>query len=101
MRERKNKEKMMNCPTCKGSGKQELTVTEIGVEGRKVSKCEITCVDCKGKGEITKAQYEELEAQKNAWCSCGNPSGDVEYYELEGGYHGYDCKDCGKLLQTG
>jgi len=61
---------------------------------------ELTCPWCDGTGEMTPAQVEEKQAYIDAWCKCGNPSGQANYYQ-HGHAHGYTCADCGKIVQTG
>jgi len=95
----------MICPTCKGSGKQTIKVTTHDQDGVTESESTITCIKCKGSGEVDKAKHEaEVKAAQEFWCSCGNPSEDMEYYEfIEDGhrYHGWNCGDCGKVVQVG
>lgn len=91
----------MNCPTCEGKGKQTITARMLTEKGwHDEPPVDITCITCNGNGEITQEQADELQAMKDAWCSCGNPSGDVVPYDY-GTCHGYDCRDCGKIIQTG
>lgn len=89
------------CPACKGKGKYICETTTISVEGRTTSKDEMTCLWCRGRKTMDDEELAFYKACQNVWCKCGNPSGDVEYYEYENGSHGYNCADCGKLIQTG
>jgi len=91
----------MNCPTCDGKGKMVIKGRTLDANGwHDDPPVTIDCIDCKGEGEITKEKAKELQEMRDAWCSCGNPSGEVDYYEF-GHTHGYDCRDCGKIIQTG
>jgi hypothetical protein len=69
-----------------------------GVEKRVV---EIKCLTCDGTGNATPEQLAKLQAMNDAWCKCGNPSGEPVPYRYADGSHGYNCADCGGLLQTG
>jgi len=92
------------CPACKGSGKQVIKSVHVnfdGKGGRKTDKTEINCVFCNGEGSVDDGQLAMIKAMNEAWCTCGNPSGKVVPYNYPNGSHGYDCADCGKLLQTG
>jgi DnaJ-class molecular chaperone len=42
----------MKCPTCKGTGEVETTVTEFGKP--EVEKYKLTCHICNGRKEISK-----------------------------------------------
>lgn len=91
----------MNCPRCKGSGKMPLQVHE----GGSVRNMELTCIDCDGSGEITKAQHEQNQRAMAMWCRCGNPTGQSRFYEdgeaPDVHKHHVKCGDCGKVLQVG
>jgi DnaJ-class molecular chaperone len=91
----------MGCPTCKGKGKLTIPVTTHGEEGTRTTSFEMTCYTCNGTGTATPEQLAALEAMNAVWCRCGNPSGEPVYYEHADGSHGYNCADCGKLLQVG
>ena len=93
--------KMHECPSCKGRGKQSIKVVKSAKEGVVESVVQISCATCRGACELTQEQLNTHKRLQEAWCRCGNPSGDVEYYEFDNGAHGYDCVDCGKILQTG
>jgi hypothetical protein len=88
----------MECIACKGNGKQILTIHD-GENPLEVSM-EIDCIWCNGRGQMTQKEFEEYSYFNNAWCKCGNPSGDVSFYR-NGSSHGYTCVDCGKIIQTG
>lgn len=93
----------MKCPTCKGTGEVETTVTTFGSD--KVEKYSLTCHICHGKKEISKQEWKQIQAEAALWCDCGNPSGDVDFYN-DGEHpncskHCYTCKDCGKIVQVG
>ena len=91
----------MICPRCKGSGKMDLTVHE----GGSATAIKITCVTCDGAGEIDSFKYNLYRQEVEMWCRCGNPSGEVDFYE-DGqdpkiGMHHIKCRDCGKVIQVG
>jgi hypothetical protein len=88
---------LTQCPTCKGTGK----ITIRSVEYRSDGIVSISCIWCDGKGKQTPAEKQKQEDFNNAWCKCGNPSGEVNYYHHMNGAHGYTCADCGKIIQTG
>lgn len=64
------------------------------------------CFTCDGSGEVDRAEYEaRKKAEAEFWCSCGNPSEDVRFYD-DGEHpkcdkHCYECVDCGKIRQVG
>lgn len=98
---------MTNCPSCKGSGKINITFSTFG-SNKPPEVIAIDCSDCNGSGTLSDAQARDLESYKKfeekAWCKCGNPSGDVKYHPKGMKYcakHCYTCKDCGKLVQIG
>ena len=91
------------CPACKGKGTQTIKTTHVNFDGHggvKKSETEMTCFWCKGEKTLTDEQLAFWKSCQEVWCKCGNPSGNKNYYE-EDGSHGWDCADCGKLLQTG
>jgi DnaJ-class molecular chaperone len=88
--------RILKCVVCQGNGKQHLTAHEAG---KPDCHMDIKCVWCNGTGEMTQAQFEKKKRIDNAWCKCKEP-GDPIFYD-QGGYHGYNCSICGKLLQTG
>jgi len=88
----------MQCPECKGKGKTKGTISQAGQPDKVVA---FTCFTCKGTGDATPEQAAQHHRILNAWCKCGNPSGNMVPYSGPGGSHGYNCADCGKLLQTG
>ena len=93
----------MNCPSCKGSGKQTIRAkTYLGPgKWKNEPPVEIECLNCHGTGEVNaKEQRAREKAWKEFWCDCGNPSGETSYYR-HGSAHGYTCADCGRVLQTG
>lgn len=93
---------MNNCPSCDGTGKMKCRVHNA--DGKE-STFEMECFDCGGTGKVSAEILASIEAEKNAWCSCGNPSGEHEFYddgEDSACYkHHWNCKDCGKLWQVG
>lgn len=93
----------MKCPQCKGRSTVALTVTTCGQKGEE--KIDLPCPACKGLGSVSLAEKKIYEAQLAMWCRCGNPSGDVDFFD-DGEHpdmykHHYRCKDCGKITQVG
>jgi hypothetical protein len=98
---------MANCPTCKGTGKQNLTVKTFGADNE--TQSDINCVVCEGSGVVESsvrkqvlkalAEVEEEESQCES-----SPSGSCEpdwnsvYNCHDGGelYIDVNCKHCGK-----
>ena len=82
------------------NGKMTIKVHDFSTEECEEKSVEIDCIWCNGTGEMTPEQAAEKQAFEDSWCKCGNPSGQVNYYQ-EGHSHGYTCADCGKIVQTG
>jgi RecJ-like exonuclease len=104
------KPELTDCPRCKGSGKITLHVTTIAVGAKPAEETSrIPCRDCHGSGKVTPEEAERIrsfiEAYKEIWCRCGNPSGQVDFYDdgehPEISKHHYRCRDCGKVTQIG
>lgn len=92
----------IRCTPCGGSGKiliEAKLYTSRGMEPQ--PPVEISCIWCNGTGKLTDEQQREIADYQAGWCTCGNPSKQVNSWRLTDGSHGYDCADCGKLLQTG
>ena len=90
----------MKCKFC-NNGKVTITAAILTDNGfKEESPIEIDCIWCNGTGELTASQVQKLQDLEDAWCKCGNPSGQVSYYQ-HGHFHGYNCADCGKIVQTG
>ncbi len=94
--------KMNVCPQCKG--KKEITCT-VHESGKKDTEFTMPCVTCKGKGELTDAEYRAEIKFRKSWCQCGNKSKEVRFYDdyehPDCSKHHYRCGDCGKILQIG
>ena len=93
----------MKCPTCKGTGQVETTVTTCG--SNEIEKYDIPCHVCNGRKEISKKEWQAHKDMMNLWCDCGNPSGETTFYD-DGEHpkcskHCYVCNDCGKIVQVG
>jgi len=88
----------MECLVCKGTGKSTVTVFETN---KPEAHFETDCYWCEGTGNMSVKQAKSYLDYKNIWCKCGNPSGNAVYFQKENGYHGWNCADCGKLLQEG
>lgn len=87
----------MKCTICDGTGKQNIEVSEWGSDA--VVEVEIDCIWC-DNGEMTPEQVAEQEEYENAWCRCGNPSGQQTFVQVRHSLDVY-CADCGKLQQAG
>ena len=100
------KPKLVDCPHCKGTGKQSISFQEIG---KKAVPYEITCIMCDGKAKLSSREaqkiQDELDYEKMIWCKCGNTSGVTHYWPDGKGKlvhkHHYTCADCGKVVQIG
>ncbi len=99
--------KMVQCPTCKGSGKQTLETTTIS-PGKLTEKLsmEITCVICKGAAVVTPAVIQAIKREADLWCSCKKPDFDNITFHDDGECrdcrkHHYHCGACGKICQVG
>jgi hypothetical protein len=97
----------MICTSCNGSGKNTMGWTEI--DGNTVTRgtFEVECFDCCGTGNVTPERVAQLQAMRDAWCSCGNPSGESDFHDdvFRNGVrvikHHYTCCDCGLITQVG
>jgi hypothetical protein len=54
------------CLDCKGSGKK----TVISLSSKETITRLIECVQCSGKGTMTKAESDKYNFTKNMWCKC-------------------------------
>jgi hypothetical protein len=93
----------MICPSCKGTGKMELTIQTYGEAT--VRKSSIGCITCGESGTITKEKKAQLDAEYKMWCRCED-SDDSEFRddgECNCGVHKhhYHCVGCGKITQIG
>lgn len=90
---------MESCPRCKG--KKTINVT-FCKEGKSL---DMDCPTCDGSGGVTRKKAQEYQASVNAWCSCGNDSGETTYIpDNESSVcvkHHWICNDCGKIVQVG
>lgn len=97
----------LKCTSCKGVGKQILTVITHAIELRGSGKevAEITCIDCSGTGQITLQKAIGLRAQAESWCKCSSKK--QGYYWQRDEHRGcikaehIHCVDCGKFYQVG
>lgn len=83
----------MQCPTCKGSGKETIKTSEAGGPWRLI---QIGCIDCDGKGELTPERHARNLKQEAAWCHCGHGK---DTYHDSGDYS--TCNKCGKITYVG
>lgn len=95
---------MIKCITCHGNGTINMKSTEVSVKGTTTTMLDVTCIDCKGSGEITEEKRQEIQElrdwAKTAFCECGAASGTK--YHSEAGQTDYcTCNDCGLLTQVG
>lgn len=96
---------MTTCPTCQGTKKQTLRVTEIAARSlTKKEPVEINCVICRGTGEVTQETVQALEDAKEMWCECKGNQG--AHYIPDGRSkqvrkHHWRCNKCGKVTQIG
>lgn len=94
----------VTCPTCHGSKKNSMTQVDF-LTGKVVAEWKVDCIDCDGVGWVSAPKAKQIEAMKDAWCTCGNPSGESVYWpdntNPKCSKHCYTCKDCDKLTQVG
>lgn len=91
----------MKCPSCK-NGKNIVTAKLYTANGwQEMEPVVMDCFWCGGTGVMTDEQKRKKDLFDSAWCKCGNPSGESNYYHYPDGTHGYACADCGKITQTG
>ena len=90
----------MKCPKCE-NGKMSVKMIENGV----TTESFIKCVFCDGTGDLSKEEIQDIKDEEDEWCTCGNPSDGVDFYD-DGQHpnlhkHHYRCKDCNKIVQIG
>lgn len=97
------KRKMVNCPTCCGSGIQTITVQTFGESVK--DSFETACFDCDGDGQVTRQKILEIHTQNNIWCRCKKSYSTVfmDDGECDCGIHKhhYHCECCNKVTQIG
>ncbi len=94
----------MQCPTCKGTGRQTLTVRNLCDDDDTVEVIEITCLVCRGDRTITSHQYAEIQWSKDQWCKCGEPDGARYVPDNVSDIcdkHHWLCNACDKITQVG
>jgi hypothetical protein len=94
---------MQTCPKCKGTKKLDIKVTTYGKPGEEIKS--INCIYCNASGKLTDSEIAKLKAEEEAWCRCGNPSRQTQFWD-DGqnpvcSKHCWTCRDCGKILQVG
>jgi hypothetical protein len=100
-------ENLVNCPTCKGTGKISITFSELGSK-KPPEIILINCRDCDGAKQVTPQQAKSIirftKEYENAWCKCGNPSKRSNFHPngiKNCSKHCYTCADCKKITQIG
>lgn len=97
--------KMVQCPTCKGSGIQTIETTMRSPGKIETSSLKITCVVCKGAAVISPEAQKALQREADLWCRCGKSSDDVIFHDdgecSQCRKHHYHCGSCGKISQIG
>lgn len=62
-------------------------------------------VHCHGKGTMSQVMADQMKADQDLWCECGNPSGESIFHDdgmhPQCSKHCYTCQDCGKITQIG
>ena len=99
-----------HCPTCKGTGKQSITVNHISSSGNRKETVEIDCVICDGgihplSESEAKQELQDQEDEKALWCTCNKSKSDAIYVP-DGksrvcSKHHWICRDCRKIVQIG
>lgn len=98
--------KMVKCPTCLGTGTQEIQSTMIS-PGKPVEKSvtKIVCIICNGATVVHPRVVKALEREKALWCRCATPSDDVIFHDdfqcRDCDKHHYHCGTCQKITQVG
>lgn len=93
---------MKTCPQCNGDNTLTLTIV---IAGEPDQSSKVPCTVCHGKGEVSDSVFRQWQAEKEMWCDCDNPSGEVQYFS-DGQHadlqkHHYRCNDCGGVTQIG
>lgn len=95
---------MKTCPRCKGTGKIQIGVCEIG---KKPDFFPANCFTCQGVGTLKDSQLQKYQYEKEMWCKCGkheNPSDWVFYEDDQHSIlkkHHYRCPECDGVKQVG
>jgi len=98
------RELIMKCTECNGTGKSTITVSFYGTD-KPDDESIMPCFYCDGTGKMTQEDADNLQAEKDAWCTCPDPFKSSKYY-ADGEHpelhkHHYRCKACGKITQIG
>ncbi len=93
-----------NCPTCKGTGKQTCSITEIKDGKRIESSFEANCISCNGK-PVSKLQglyiQKQKEKEEKMWCRCEKETDSYYVPDTSKMKHHWKCQCCKKITQIG
>jgi hypothetical protein len=94
----------VECPNCKGVGRQELKVSNLDSPG--IESLVIPCVWCNGGKIVHRSIADAWTRERDAWCKCGAESVPGPYPqdgECKCGVykHHVHCAKCGKISQVG
>lgn len=99
-----SKNDTFECKTCKGKGKQTISMTTFG-SSKPAKEIEIDCVSCHGKGKTDYSNMITNLIESHMWCKCDDSSGS-DFFD-NGKHkdcmtkHHYHCRDCGMVSQIG
>ena len=94
-----------HCPTCKGTGKQTITVSTFG--SSKVESYQSTCITCDGIPMSADRAEQWRKAMNDFWCNnAQHPMANAVYVadNTPGAMcskHHWKCPICNKVKQTG
>jgi hypothetical protein len=89
--------KLVQCPTCKGSGKIEIDF----FENKQTQKMSLKCYNCDGAKVVTVATLAAINASNLIWCRCKNPGEQIYHPDSGNQKHHWTCSICGKVTQIG
>lgn len=98
--------KSVMCPTCKGSGEQNIECRTIS-PGKpvEISVTKITCVICKGAKVISQKVKRALKREADLWCRCKTSSESPDFHDdnecSQCQKHHWHCGNCRKICQVG
>jgi hypothetical protein len=92
---------LVDCPRCKGSGVQEITVYGLNPS---IKPSDIRCISCNGDKRVPLYKTLVEKADLRKWCSCRRET-EVQYYD-DGRHpkckkHCWVCLECNGFTQIG
>lgn len=100
----------VNCPVCKGAGKQTIQTTTHSYGKVEKSSFDMTCNICDGAKTMSKRRAQailrSIKREQELWCSCKNADlmnstfcDDGTCSDCE--KHHFHCGTCNKICQVG